>query len=81
MVTDKKLGFIGAGNMGEALLKGLLNTRAASPEQIFVSARRWIAVNRPTIEQLASVPKVEAALLDGSQPLRLIPLEIHHRVR
>jgi pyrroline-5-carboxylate reductase len=40
MVTDKKLGFIGAGNMGEALFKGLLNTRAAKPEQILVSARR-----------------------------------------
>src|SRR5260370_21329279 len=40
MVTDKKLGFIGAGNMGEALFKGLLNTKAARPEQIWVSARR-----------------------------------------
>src|SRR5438067_956904 len=40
MVTDKTLGFIGAGNMGEALLKGLLNTKAARPEQILVSARR-----------------------------------------
>src|SRR5256712_13980457 len=40
MVTDKMLGFIGAGNMGEALLKGLLNTKAARSEQIFVSARR-----------------------------------------
>ena len=40
MVTDKKLGFIGAGNMGEALFKGLLNTKAAKPSQILVSARR-----------------------------------------
>ena len=32
------LGFIGAGNMGEALLKGLLKTQ--KPEQIRVSARR-----------------------------------------
>src|SRR5260370_29004127 len=40
MVTDKKLGFIGAGNMGEALFKGLLSTGAAKPEQIIVSARR-----------------------------------------
>src|SRR2546423_12659086 len=40
MVTDKKLGFIGAGNMGEALFKGLLNTKAAKPGQILVSARR-----------------------------------------
>jgi pyrroline-5-carboxylate reductase len=40
MATDKKLGFIGVGNMGEALLKGLLSTRAANPGQVFVSARR-----------------------------------------
>ena len=40
MVTDKKLGFIGAGNMGEALLKGLLKTGAAQPAQILASARR-----------------------------------------
>ena len=40
MLTDKKLGFIGAGNMGEALLKGLLKTGAAKPAQILASARR-----------------------------------------
>ena len=40
MVTDKKLGFIGAGNMGEALIKGLLKTGAATPAQILASARR-----------------------------------------
>src|SRR5258707_2899826 len=40
MGTEKKLGFIGAGNMGEALFKGLLKTKAARPEQIHVSARR-----------------------------------------
>jgi pyrroline-5-carboxylate reductase len=40
MVTDKKLGFIGAGNMGEALVKGLIASKAAKPSQILVSARR-----------------------------------------
>ena len=35
-----KLGFIGAGNMGEAILKGLLARGAAKPADIFVSARR-----------------------------------------
>src|SRR5438309_5009875 len=40
MVTDKKLGFIGVGNMGEALVKGLIASKAASPAQILVSARR-----------------------------------------
>ncbi|HEX4385449.1 MAG TPA: pyrroline-5-carboxylate reductase [Myxococcales bacterium] len=38
MATGTRLGFIGAGNMGEALLKGLLKTQ--KPEQIRVSARR-----------------------------------------
>src|SRR5919204_68865 len=40
MVTDRKLGFIGVGNMGEALVKGLIATKAATPAQILVSARR-----------------------------------------
>jgi len=40
MVTDKTLGFIGCGNMGEALVKGLLATRACRADQIWVSARR-----------------------------------------
>lgn len=40
MGTDRKLGFIGAGNMGEALVKGLIATKAAAPAQILVSARR-----------------------------------------
>lgn len=40
MPTDKKLGFIGVGNMGEALVKGLLDSKAASPAQLVLSARR-----------------------------------------
>jgi len=40
MVTDKKLGFIGAGNMGEAPLQGASSTpQAAKPAQIFVRPR------------------------------------------
>jgi pyrroline-5-carboxylate reductase len=38
MATGMRLGFIGAGNMGEALLKGMLKTQSAS--SIRVSARR-----------------------------------------
>jgi len=37
---DLKLGFIGVGNMGEALVKGLIASQAAQPGQIRVSARR-----------------------------------------
>jgi pyrroline-5-carboxylate reductase len=36
----KKLGFIGAGNMAEALIKGILSTGAAKPGDIWASARR-----------------------------------------
>jgi pyrroline-5-carboxylate reductase len=39
-VIDRKLGFIGVGNMGEALVKGLLASGASKPSQIWVSARR-----------------------------------------
>lgn len=37
---DRKLGFIGAGNMGEALLKGLLARGSARAQDVRVSARR-----------------------------------------
>lgn len=40
MAIDRKLGFIGVGNMGEALVKGLVSSGAARPEEVFVSARR-----------------------------------------
>ena len=40
MAIDKKLGFIGVGNMGEALVKGLIGSGAARPLEIWVSARR-----------------------------------------
>jgi pyrroline-5-carboxylate reductase len=36
----KKLGFLGVGNMGEALVKGLITSGAARPEEVMVSARR-----------------------------------------
>jgi pyrroline-5-carboxylate reductase len=37
MSIDQRLGFIGVGNMGEALVKGLLQSGAARPEQLWVS--------------------------------------------
>ena len=36
----KKLGFLGVGNMGEALVKGLINSGAARAGEVMVSARR-----------------------------------------
>ncbi len=40
MAIERTLGFLGVGNMGEALVKGLLASGAATPDQIWVSARR-----------------------------------------
>lgn len=40
MGIDRKLGFIGVGNMGEALVKGLVSSGAAKGSEVMVSARR-----------------------------------------
>ena len=37
MLTNKKLGFIGGGNMTEALLKGLLASSSVGPKDVLVS--------------------------------------------
>jgi pyrroline-5-carboxylate reductase len=36
-LKDKKVGFIGAGNMGEALIKGLVSANVVAPEAIYAS--------------------------------------------
>jgi len=36
-IKGKKIGFLGAGNMGEALIKGLLKTGIVSPESVFAT--------------------------------------------
>ena len=37
MLQEKKIGFIGSGNMGEALVSGLVLSKAAKPENIICS--------------------------------------------
>ena len=37
MLQDKKIGFIGSGNMGEALVSGLVSSNAAKPDNIICS--------------------------------------------
>ena len=37
MLPEKKIGFIGGGNMGEALISGLVLSKAAKPENIICS--------------------------------------------
>ncbi len=40
MLKDRRVGFVGTGNMGEALIKGLLHGHVCKPEQIFCSDTR-----------------------------------------
>lgn len=49
-VKGKKIGFLGGGNMGEALIRGLLKTGLIPPEVIFVSD-----VRLPRLEQLGAL--------------------------
>jgi pyrroline-5-carboxylate reductase len=49
MLENKRIGFIGAGNMGEALMKGLLKSKIVNPEQIVASDK--------TKERLAYITK------------------------
>jgi len=37
MLTDKTIGFIGSGNMGEALISGLINAKTSTPRNIICS--------------------------------------------
>jgi len=37
MLKDKKIGIVGAGNMGEALISGLVQSRSSAPENIICS--------------------------------------------
>lgn len=54
-VKGKKIGFLGGGNMGEALIRGLLKTGLIPPEAIFVSD-----VRLQRLEQLGALYGVHA---------------------
>ncbi len=54
-VKGKKIGFLGGGNMGEALIRGLLKTGLIPPEAIFVSD-----VRLPRLEQLGALYGIHA---------------------
>lgn len=38
-MINKRIGFVGAGNMGEALIKGLLKSKRVNPDQVLASDR------------------------------------------
>src|SRR5437870_13169421 len=39
-MTDKSIGFVGAGNMAEAMIRGLLRRKVFAPGQVIASAPR-----------------------------------------
>ncbi len=45
MLQEKKIGFIGSGNMGEALISGLITSKATKPENIICSDIRQDAID------------------------------------
>jgi pyrroline-5-carboxylate reductase len=53
MLQEKKIGFIGSGNMGEALVSGLVLSKAAKPENIICSD-----ISMDTLEEIQKKYKV-----------------------
>ena len=62
MLTDKKIGFIGTGNMGSAIIGGLLNNHISEPHNVFVfdvdTGRLAEVVQRFNLQQCASNKEV-----------------------
>ena len=48
MQQNKKIGFLGFGNMASAMAKGLISQNVISPESIFASAKNWEKLCRNT---------------------------------
>ncbi len=56
-MTEKKIGFIGCGNMGSAMIGGLLRSRLCEPGQILASARTQETLTRLSSEfQVQTTP-------------------------
>jgi pyrroline-5-carboxylate reductase len=56
LVIEEKLGFIGVGNMGEALLRGIIGSKLISPSHIFISD-----INSQKLDDLSRELGVNAA--------------------
>ncbi|HSE94727.1 MAG TPA: pyrroline-5-carboxylate reductase [Methylomirabilota bacterium] len=69
-VKGRKIGFVGGGNMGEALIRGLTRTRLIPPEGIFVSD-----VRPERLEALGRTYKVHT-LSDNAALLRQVDVVI-----
>src|SRR2546425_957124 len=69
-VKGKKVGFIGAGNMGEALIRGLVEPNLVPPDQILVAD---VSADRvPELDDVERAQEIFAAVgravvLDGEQ--------------
>ena len=50
-MSESKVGFIGFGNMAQAMAEGFLRTGALKPEQVYACARNWEKLCRNTEER------------------------------
>ncbi len=50
-MSELKVGFIGFGNMAQAMAEGFLRTGALKPEQVYACARNWEKLCRNTEER------------------------------
>lgn len=60
MIKDKTIAFIGAGFMGEALIRGLVSSKSVSPNRVIASDARQEA-----LKQVAARHKIKAASGNG----------------
>lgn len=65
MLDNIKIGFIGFGNMGQAIATGLVAQKAIKPEQIFACAKNWEKLCKNTTAQGMNPCKDPKALVDS----------------
>ncbi len=66
MDTEKKIGFLGMGNMGYAILKGLMESKSFEPSHILASDKRKEALDRVSREYSIKILNSNRDLVAGS---------------
>lgn len=80
-LVDKKVGFIGLGNMGQAILSALLNSQTLKPQQVFVHNRtpgktqKMVAKHQVTaLENAEEVVEKSDIVILATKPQDLLPM-------
>jgi pyrroline-5-carboxylate reductase len=66
MLTGKRIAFVGAGNMAEALIKGLVASKKVEPTDITVSGRRFDKASKVAERYGINAAKDNNACVDGA---------------